>query len=319
LCITFELLSLNLYEFIKNNNFQGLSLGLIRRFAIQLLASLRYLKKHKIIHCDLKPENILLKASNKSGIKMIDFGSSCFEDERVYTYIQSRFYRSPEVILGLPYDVGIDMWSFGCILAELYTGYPLFPGENEVEQLACIMEVLGLPPKRMLEHSTRKKMFFDSNGQPRIQPNSRGKKRHPSTKDMMSAVKCSDPLFIDFLRCCLRWDPKQRYSPDDALQHQWILEATHPNPRQPLTLINKQGEAPLSQRHMRKTGLIGEIPKYKGGGSKGGGSGQTPRAADANSLFPRLVGGGSKFKGGTITIDGTLRKVVPKSSRWAGM
>ena len=76
-----------------------------------------------------------------------------------------------------------------------------------------------------------------------------------------------------------------------AHRHQWILEATHPNPRQPLTLINKQGEAPLSQRHMRKTGLIGEIPKYKGGGSKGGGSGQTPRAADANSLFPRLVGG----------------------------
>ena len=67
----------------------------------------------------------------------------------------------------------------GCILAELYTGYPLFPGENEVEQLACIMEVLGLPPQRMLEHSTRKKMFFDSSGQPRIQPNSRGKRRHP--------------------------------------------------------------------------------------------------------------------------------------------
>ena len=59
----------------------------------------------------------------------------------MYTYIQSRFYRSPEVILGLPYGMPIDMWSFGCILAELYTGYPLFPGENEVEQLACIMEV----------------------------------------------------------------------------------------------------------------------------------------------------------------------------------
>ena len=66
LCITFECLSINLYEFIKNNNFQGLSLGLIRRFAIQLLASLRYLGKQRIIHCDLKPENILLRAPNKS-------------------------------------------------------------------------------------------------------------------------------------------------------------------------------------------------------------------------------------------------------------
>ena len=78
----------------------------------------------------------------------------------VYTYIQSRFYRSPEVILGISYGRGIDMWSFGCILAELYTGYPLFPGENEVEQLACIMEVLGVPPKRLVELASRKKLFF---------------------------------------------------------------------------------------------------------------------------------------------------------------
>ncbi|GCC24505.1 hypothetical protein chiPu_0002906 [Chiloscyllium punctatum] len=60
----------------------------------------------------------------------------------IYTYIQSRFYRSPEVILGCQYGLAIDMWSFGCILAELYTGHPLFPGENEIEQLACIMEIL---------------------------------------------------------------------------------------------------------------------------------------------------------------------------------
>lgn len=59
----------------------------------------------------------------------------------VYTYVQSRFYRSPEVILGHPYATSIDMWSLGCIMAELFTGYPLFPGENEMEQLACIMEV----------------------------------------------------------------------------------------------------------------------------------------------------------------------------------
>ncbi len=95
LCITFELLSINLYEFIKNNNFQGVSIGLIRRFAIQILQSLSYLRQQNIIHCDMKPENILLKTPNKSGIKVIDFGSSCFEDERVYTYIQSRFYRAP--------------------------------------------------------------------------------------------------------------------------------------------------------------------------------------------------------------------------------
>eukprot|EP00742_Colponemidia_sp_Colp-10_P006299 GILJ01006751.1.p1 GENE.GILJ01006751.1~~GILJ01006751.1.p1 ORF type:complete len:598 (-),score=65.09 GILJ01006751.1:440-2233(-) len=230
LCITFELLSINLYEFIKNNNFQGVSLGLIRRFAVQLLTSLRFLRKQRVIHCDLKPENILLKQPNKSGIKVIDFGSSCFEDERVYTYIQSRFYRSPEVILGLPYDVAIDMWSFGCILAELYTGYPLFPGENEVEQLACIMEVMGLVPPHIIEASTRKKMFFDTNNAPRIVPNSRGKKRKPGTKDLVSALRINDSAFINFLECCLRWDPRERFTPEDALQHEWILEGNPPAP-----------------------------------------------------------------------------------------
>jgi dual specificity tyrosine-phosphorylation-regulated kinase 2/3/4 len=118
---------------------QGLSLGLIRRVAVQLLLSLRFLRKLRVIHCDLKPENILLKSADKSGIKIIDFGSSCFSDQRIYTYIQSRFYRAPEIILGIPYTTAIDMWSFGCILVELATGFPIFPGESEHEQLALIM------------------------------------------------------------------------------------------------------------------------------------------------------------------------------------
>jgi len=224
LCIAFELLSINLYELIKNNNFQGLSLGLIRRFAVQMLTALRALRKLRIIHCDLKPENVLLRQPNKSGIKIIDLGSSCFEDERVYTYIQSRFYRSPEVILGLPYDTAIDMWSFGCILAELYTGYPLFPGENEVEQLSCIMEVFGTPPPEIVDSSNRKKMFFDSGGQPRIVPNSRGKKRRPSTKDLATILSCNDKSFVNFLKGCLRWDRRNRFKPEDAIQHEWVLE-----------------------------------------------------------------------------------------------
>jgi dual specificity tyrosine-phosphorylation-regulated kinase 2/3/4 len=76
------------------------SISILFRFTTQLLQSLALLHRHKIVHCDLKPENVLLKHPAKSQIKVIDFGSSCFETERVYTYIQSRFYRSPEVILG---------------------------------------------------------------------------------------------------------------------------------------------------------------------------------------------------------------------------
>ena len=87
LMITFEMLSVNLYEFIKMNHFQGFSLNLIKRFAIQILISLYYLNENSIVHCDLKPENILLRKINKSGIKIIDFGSGCFENEKIYTYI----------------------------------------------------------------------------------------------------------------------------------------------------------------------------------------------------------------------------------------
>ena len=125
-----------------------------------MLCCLALLRENSIIHCDLKPENVLLRHPSKSSVKVIDFGSSCYKHEKVYTYIQSRFYRSPEVILGLPYDVSIDMWSFGCILAELFTGYPLFPGENETEQLAYTMEMYGVPPARIIAQASRKNVFF---------------------------------------------------------------------------------------------------------------------------------------------------------------
>jgi len=306
LCITFELLSINLYEFIKNNNFQGVSLGLIRRFAIQLLAALRFLRKQHIIHCDLKPENVLLKNPTKSGIKVIDFGSSCFEDERVYTYIQSRFYRSPEVIIGVPYDVAIDMWSFGCILAELYTGYPLFPGENEVEQLACIMEVCGVPPPKILDGATRIKMFFDSNGNPRLVPNSRGKTRRPSTKDMQMVLRTSDLKFVEFLQGCLRWCPRERFSSEEALQQEWILEgyARHQ--------VQRDHASPTAQSARRVKGL--GTHRSQGGdrtgpittsstvvtGSGAPASGANP-AASGNNAVPAPVkdGGGGGANIGT--------------------
>lgn len=79
-------------------------------------------------------------------------------------YIQSRFYRAPEVILGKPYGPPIDIFSLGCVLAELLTGAPLFPGEDEVEQLACLMEVLGVPPRRVTAGAVRLRMFFDIGG-----------------------------------------------------------------------------------------------------------------------------------------------------------
>ncbi|CAF0777926.1 unnamed protein product [Rotaria sordida] len=239
ICITFELLSMNLYELIKKNRFQGFSLQLVRKFAHSILQCLDALYRNKIIHCDLKPENILLKQQGRSGIKVIDFGSSCFEHQRVYTYIQSRFYRAPEVILGAKYGLPIDMWSLGCILSELLTGMPLFPGEDEADQLSCIIEVIGMPSQKVLDASKRAKNFVSSKGHPRYCTvttlpdgtnvlqggrSKRGKHRGPpGSRDWSQALKnCDDPLFIDFLKRCLEWDPQIRLTPAQALRHSWL-------------------------------------------------------------------------------------------------
>ena len=227
-CITFELLSINLYEYVRDNQFQGVSIGLLRRFALQLLRSLQYMESQQVIHCDLKPENILLKNSKASGLRIIDFGSSCYANKKVFTYIQSRFYRAPEIILGLPYNYKIDIWSFGCILAELYMGHPLFPGESEVEQMACMAELLGPPPTSLLTHSKRRNMFFDEKLELKIVANSQGRKRFPRTRSWTDKLKCKDDVFISFLRGCLMWDPKKRLNARLALQHDWIMQAPPP-------------------------------------------------------------------------------------------
>ncbi len=166
-CLVFEMLSYNLYEVLRHTKFQGVSFVLLRKLSKQINAALAFLSSAPgmmdIIHCDLKPENILLKNPGRSGIRLIDFGSSCYRTETQYTYIQSRFYRSPEVLFGLPYDQKIDMWSYACVLVEMHTGEPLFGGTEPLDQVCKIVDVLGMPPASMLERSpvkTRQKFFF---------------------------------------------------------------------------------------------------------------------------------------------------------------
>lgn len=238
LCISTELLGVNLYELIKLNKFKGLPLKLVRHFTKQILDGLRFLDYKEIIHCDLKPENILLSDPNRGLIKIIDFGSSCYESEKVYTYIQSRFYRSPEVILGMVYNQRIDVWSLGCIVAELITGHPLFMGENEQEQIACIMEIFGVPEKSMIAQCSRRKLFFDSVGNPRPYTSSKNVTRYPGVKSLKKALKNNNDLLIDFLSQCLIWNPRNRMAPYQGLRHEFITgvplhEQSHPASRKP--------------------------------------------------------------------------------------
>lgn len=169
LCIVFELLSDSLYELIgyscqAKSDGPGLSLRMVRKMAHQLLCGLVALKNLKIIHCDIKPENVALIHPNKPRLKILDFGSFCFESdamENQFPYIQSRYYRAPEVLLGTGYDCAIDMWSLGCLLVELYTGRTLFVGKDTTDQLYKIIEVLGALPEKTKRKSVYYHKYFN--------------------------------------------------------------------------------------------------------------------------------------------------------------
>lgn len=243
LCLVFEYLSYNLYDLIRNTQFRGISLNLIRKFAQQIVHSLLFLGSPEIsiIHCDLKPENILLKNPKRTAIKLIDFGSSCHVGKTMYPYIQSRFYRSPEVLMGLPYDNAIDMWSLGCILYELHTGNPIFNGHSEKDQVMKITEVFGLPPTEMLEKGKKSHQYFKRNASEKWERVA-GKKPYMSLKGRRLKDSLGTYIggprgrrknetghtpedylrFEDLLNKLLEWDPAKRMTPKEALAHPFL-------------------------------------------------------------------------------------------------
>lgn len=258
LCLVFELLSNNLYELLKLNEFHGLSMTLIKTFAKQLLDSLCVLKDNKLIHCDLKPENILLVSNDRPDLKVIDFGSACEETRTIYTYIQSRFYRAPEVLMGIPYSTGIDMWSFGCIIAELFLGIPIFPGNSEFDQVTRIVESLGMPPAWMCDMGKNSKKYFHkmnttvlkkfrmktideynlefaANEEPGkryvkhilfddIIRNARISKRISGNPAMVEREMKNRECLLHFLKGVLNLNPLERWTPQQAILHPFITE-----------------------------------------------------------------------------------------------
>ncbi|KAI8089548.1 kinase-like domain-containing protein [Halteromyces radiatus] len=273
LCLVFELLSFNLYELIKQNGFKGLSIQLVRNITTQLLETLVFLGDVMIIHCDLKPENILLESVDSPKIKVIDFGSACHKANPGYTYIQSRFYRSPEVLLKCRYNHAIDMWSLGCIVAELFLGIPLFPGINEYDQLNRIMDMLGQPAADDLDRGGNTLLYFDresighnkyqykrksrekynEDNNKKEQPNRRYFQYNSLQDIIMHANTSSKSLtpgsqafqlekqmrqwLIDFLLRTLNLSPLRRWSPREALQHPFITGKST-SPLHPLIAMN---------------------------------------------------------------------------------
>lgn len=220
MCIVTELLGANLYEVLKRNNYQGLAMSSVQYITKQICCALQFLETQGIIHCDLKPENILVSDDVNCQVKIIDFGSGCHENKRVFTYIQSRFYRAPEILLGVPYTPAIDMWSLGCMVPELAIGRPLFPGEDEKDQIALLCQTLGPPEIAMLMRCSRGRHFFDPRGLPLTLRSTKGVMRRPPGSTPLSSFL--PPLAADFVNHLLQWSPQRRLSASGALNHGFL-------------------------------------------------------------------------------------------------
>ena len=243
LMIVSELLKDNLYDFYKyltdNNNTEYFNVERIQKLTKQILICLEFIHDLKIIHCDLKPENILMKSITDATCKVIDFGSSCFIHDHLSAYIQSRSYRAPEVILGCRYDYKIDMWSLGCILAEIYTGNVLFQNDSIQSMLARIIGICGPIPNWMYEKGklvndffTKEKLLYmepnatDNNESVnQTSPQERGKKVHilvPKRSSLRKRIRTNNEQFFNFLSGLLKIDPNDRMSAKEALNHPFI-------------------------------------------------------------------------------------------------
>lgn len=217
ICVSFEILGKNLFEFSKSLHSHQINNNQIKSIAFDLLSGLSFIHKNYVVHCDLKPENVLM-CQNSLNVKIIDFGSSCYIGRQRLQYIQSRFYRAPEVILGIPYGPPMDIWSFACIIGELINGKPLFPGTDEAEQLEMYMEVFGLPPREVIDNCSRKNYFFDNAYTPLVRSQAR-RKRKVASLTLKDVVKLNDPLLIDLLEKCFVWNQNARITADEALRH----------------------------------------------------------------------------------------------------
>ena len=157
----------DLADAIKNQNGKPFSVDILLTWFGQLTSALKYLQEKKLIHRDLKPANVFLNIFQI--LKIGDFGLSKSLQTTNYmaqTMCGTILYMAPEVLNGEAYNHKADMWSLGCILYELFVGFPIFAGEDEKEQMQCIMEVKGVPPRSMIVVATRRKVFFDDDYRP---------------------------------------------------------------------------------------------------------------------------------------------------------
>ncbi|XP_048458666.1 cyclin-dependent kinase-like 5 isoform X2 [Rhincodon typus] len=210
LYLVFEYVEKNMLELLEEMP-NGVQPEKVRNYIYQLIKAIHWCHKNDIVHRDIKPENLLISYNDM--LKLCDFGFARNLSEGSsanYTeYVATRWYRSPELLLGAPYGKAVDMWSVGCILGELSDGQPLFPGESEIDQLYTIQRVLGpLPPEQM-------KLFYSN---PRFHGLRFPAVNHPQTLDRRYLGVISG-VMLDLMKNLLKLNPSERYLTEQCLNH----------------------------------------------------------------------------------------------------
>ncbi|KAG5191031.1 kinase domain protein [Tribonema minus] len=230
LFIVSELLGENLYQFSQRLKEGGLPPYFtpvrVRGIMHQCLEALSFMNRLSLMHCDVKPENIAMRDYAQGRVKLIDFGSACFTSDRVAAYMQSRFYRAPEVLLGLPhFGPGVDTWSLGAVLAELLTGNVLFQSDTCAALLARITAVAGAVPPDMVVAGRESPRYYTSAGalyEREGAGTSHVQLLRPKRTHLRARLRQDDPLLLDFAALLLRPDPCERPFACEALAHPWL-------------------------------------------------------------------------------------------------
>uniref|UniRef100_A0A671YFE2 Protein kinase domain-containing protein n=1 Tax=Sparus aurata TaxID=8175 RepID=A0A671YFE2_SPAAU len=209
ICLNFELLDKSLHDYRVHRRNANLSMRELRPVIHQLATALSHLSSKQIVHADLKPENVMVVDSTQQQIRvrLIDFGLA---HPRFGTdpgaCVQTTWYRAPEVIIQLPFDEAIDMWSLGLTIVEMATGYPMYPGDTEYDVLRYIVETQGQPPDHMLDSGVCTKYYFQ-----------------------LIVSDTEDPsdkrLLLDLIKRMLELDPVQRIKPLEVLQHPFLTHS----------------------------------------------------------------------------------------------
>ncbi|XP_053331148.1 dual specificity protein kinase CLK2 isoform X2 [Spea bombifrons] len=238
MCISFELLGLSTFDFLKENSYYPYPIHQVRHMAYQVCHAVKFLHDNKLTHTDLKPENILFVNSDfelaynvdkkrdercvkSTDIRVVDFGSATFDHEHHSTIVSTRHYRAPEVILELGWSQPCDVWSVGCIIFEYYVGFTLFQTHDNREHLAMMERILGPVPSRMTRKTRKQKYFYhgrldwdeNTSAGRYVRENCKPLRRY-----LLSEAEEHHQLF-DLIEGMLEYEPSKRITLAESLKH----------------------------------------------------------------------------------------------------